>query len=170
MIKDHKPVIFIMGVSGAGKSTLGKLLSLKLSLPYIEGDDYHSPENIAKMSAAQPLTDSDRQDWLESLNQLAIAHGKVSGCIIGCSALKKKYRNILAAGIESTVHWIFLEGSFETIAARLQQRKGHYMTATLLQSQYEALEVPENAIRVDINMRPDEIINFIVHKLSNGGS
>lgn len=170
MDKNFNLVIFIMGVSGAGKSTIGKLLSLKLSLPYFEGDDYHSPENIAKMSAAQALTDSDREGWLKSLNHLAIAQEKINGCIIGCSALKEKYRNILVAGIHTPVQWVFLEGSFETISTRLQQRKEHYMPVALLQSQFETLEIPENAIQVDIRNSPEEIIDIIIRKLADNGN
>ncbi|GAA5022730.1 gluconokinase [Marivirga lumbricoides] len=161
------PVIFVMGVSGSGKSTIGKLLSLKLSLPYFEGDEYHSPENIAKMSAAQPLTDIDRQVWLESLNQLAINQGKNKGCIIGCSALKEKYRKTLAKGVSQPVYFVFLEGNFEIISQRLQNRKGHFMPPALLQSQFEALQIPENAIKINILDPPEQIVNNIIQNLSH---
>ena len=97
-----------MGVSGSGKSTIGKLLSQEFNIPFFDGDDFHPKENIEKMSSGQPLNDNDRQSWLEVLNGLAIKELEKSNCIIVCSALKQKYREILSQNIETQTNWIYL--------------------------------------------------------------
>lgn len=150
-----------MGVSGSGKSTIGKLLSQEFNIPFYDGDDFHPKENIEKMSSGRPLNDKDRQSWLEALNGLALKELKKSNCIIVCSALKQKYREILIQNIETQSEWIYLSGSFDLISKRLNSRENHFMTSDLLKSQFDILEEPMDALRVDISLSPNEIIKTI---------
>ena len=159
-------IYFIMGVSGCGKSTIGNLLSDELKIPFYDGDDYHSETNVKKMASGQPLTDDDRMDWLLSLNKLAL-NRREKGAIIGCSALKESYRKILKNNLEKDVSWIYLSGSFDEVMSRLNQRKGHFMPAALLKSQFETLEVPENAIQVSINQSARQIVKRILELIES---
>jgi len=160
-------VIFIMGVSGCGKSTIGNLLSEALNIPFFDGDDYHPESNILKMSKGQALNDEDRLGWLQTLNKLAIKQLKNNSCIMVCSALKKNYRDILNDSIEDKTEWIFLHGSFEQITDRINKREGHFMPSDLLKSQFDTLEIPENAITMDVELSPDEIVNKIKNELTD---
>jgi 6-phosphogluconate dehydrogenase len=155
-----------MGVSGVGKSTIGNLLSKKLNIPFFDGDDYHPESNILKMSKGEPLNDDDRFGWLQSLNQLAIQQLKANGCIIVCSALKESYREILSANIMHYVKWVFLTGSFEQILDRINRRENHFMPSHLLQSQFDTLEIPKNAINIDITLTPQNIVEIITKELT----
>jgi carbohydrate kinase (thermoresistant glucokinase family) len=156
-----KQIIYIMGVSGSGKTTTGLLLSTKTGIPFFDADDFHSEANKAKMKAGHALNDNDRQDWLITLNELAQKQQLTSGAIIACSALKEKYRNTLAADLAKPI-WIFLQGSFSEIQNRLQNRSNHYMPPTLLQSQFDTLEIPEGVYTANINDSPDEIVAKIL--------
>jgi 6-phosphogluconate dehydrogenase len=158
-------IYIIMGVSGVGKSTIGNLLSEELKIPFYDGDDFHPEENILKMSKGEALIDNDRQGWLQTLNNLAIKELKKIGCIIVCSALKESYRSILMATVESNIKWIFLNGSFEQIKERINNREGHFMSSHLLKSQFDILEAPENAINIDISLTPNNIIKVIRKEL-----
>lgn len=158
-----KNIFFVMGVSGSGKSTVGKLLGKKLAIPFYDGDDFHPKENLVKMQSGQPLNDNDRKQWLKRLNELALEH-KFNGAVIACSALKKKYRELLADTIEKNVEFVYLKGSFDEIEARLKQRKGHFMPSSLLKSQFETLEEPEKSITVSITSTPDKILQRILKK------
>ena len=159
------PTIFIvMGVSGCGKTTIAKLLSKKFDLLYYDGDDFHPAANVAKMSKGLPLNDLDREGWLLTLNQLAIDNLK-SGAIIACSALKQIYREALQKGIEDSVRFIYLEGTFEEIHQRMQERKGHFMPAGLLKSQFKTLQPPKDAITVSISDSPEKILQSILNQM-----
>lgn len=160
-------VIFVMGVSGVGKSTIGSLLSKEFSIPYFDGDDFHPQENVEKMANGHSLNDDDRYGWLLKLNSLANEQIDKGGCVIACSALKEKYRDILEKNIEKNIKWVFLNGSFDLISKRMQARKGHYMPESLLKSQFDTLETPINAIDVDIHKSPEEIINLIKTDILN---
>lgn len=144
-----KGVIVVMGVSGSGKTTLGQKLAGALGLPFFDGDDYHPPENIQKMSAGIPLGDADRQGWLQRLNQLARSH-EDNGAVIACSALKERYRRLLEEGLEKRVHWVYLKGSYEELLERMAGREGHFMPAGLLKSQLETLEEPPYGIHIPV--------------------
>ncbi|WP_205860262.1 MULTISPECIES: NADP-dependent phosphogluconate dehydrogenase [Polaribacter] len=159
-------ITFIMGVSGCGKSTIGHLLSKELNVPFFDGDDFHPKKNILKMSNGEALNDDDRFGWLQTLNKLAIEQLKDKGCIIVCSALKEKYRDILNTNIKDSVKWVFLDGSFNQIKERINQREGHFMSADLLKSQFDILEAPKNAIKVDISLTPKNIVKVISKELS----
>lgn len=164
--KEGESIFYIMGVSGSGKTTIGKLLSQELAIPFFDGDDFHSKANVQKMASGNPLTDEDRLDWLETLNQLAIAN-KEHGAIIACSALKSYYRKILATDLGEKVVWVYLKGSFEEISDFLAGRKGHYMPPSLLQSQLDTLEEPDDAICISINNTPDNIVAIILKTYTN---
>lgn len=155
-----------MGVSGCGKSTIGNLLSDELKIPFYDGDDYHSETNVKKMASGQPLTDDDRMDWLLSLNEIAL-NRREKGAIIGCSALKESYRKILENNLDNDVSWIYLSGSFDEVMSRLNQRKGHFMPAALLKSQFETLEIPGNAIKVSINQSAAQIVKRILELIES---
>lgn len=150
-----------MGVSGVGKSTVARLLSEELSIPYFDGDDFHSETNIKKMSSGHSLNDNDRHDWLVTLNDLVKKQSIKQGCIIACSALKQAYRDILTRGTEGNVSWIHLSGSFEQISDRMNSRSDHFMPSVLLKSQFAILENPTNALQIDISLPPKDIVKII---------
>jgi gluconokinase len=154
-------MVVLMGVSGAGKTTIGELLSERLGWPLLDADDFHPPSNIEKMRSGIPLTDDDRWPWLDRLN--ALLREKDSNgesVLLACSALKQKYRDRLAAGC-SNLRWVHLKGSFELIKSRLKARKGHYMKAGLLESQFATLEEPIDAITVDVGAAPEAIADTL---------
>lgn len=154
-----------MGVSGVGKSTIGNLLSKALNIPFFDGDDYHPEENISKMASGHPLNDQDRQGWLETLNKLAIEQSENNSCIIVCSALKDSYRKTLNQNIEDHVNWVFLHGTFDMIYDRISSRENHFMSSEMLRSQFDTLEEPENAIKIDISLTPNNIVEVIKKEL-----
>lgn len=156
-----------MGVSGVGKSRIGNLLSIELGIPYFDGDDYHPKRNIEKMSKGLPLTDDDRFPWLDILNELAKNELQKTNCIIGCSALNKTYRHRLSKGIEQQTKWVHLHGDFDLIKERLNNRSDHFMSSALLQSQFDTLEIPTEALTIDIRLTPKEIVNMIAKNISD---
>jgi len=154
--------IIVMGVSGSGKTTVGKALADALNATFYDGDDFHPPQNIAKMSRGIPLNDSDRQPWLESLRDLITEHIEHERSIVlACSALKKRYRAILREG-NAGLRFIYLEGDFDLIWRRMQTRDEHYMKADMLQSQFNALEAPldDEAIVINVKSGLREIIEY----------
>jgi carbohydrate kinase (thermoresistant glucokinase family) len=158
-------IIVLMGVSGSGKTTVGRRLAAELGWNFYEGDEYHPSENLDKMRRGIPLTDTDRTPWLESLRELIytfLANGE--SAVLACSALKEKYREYLL--IDPAVVLIYLQGDYETIHARLQNRTGHFMNPSLLESQFAALEEPESALRVSIALDPAEIVRTIIKALN----
>lgn len=159
-------IAIIMGVSGSGKSTIGEGLAEASGGEFFDGDDFHPQANIEKMHAGIPLNDEDRVPWLERLRQLIEEQeGKGVPTFIACSALKKSYRLILAPGGDPAVKFVFLEGSFSLIKERLDARKGHFMPESLLKSQFDALQAPEDAITADISQTPDAIVHELMGKL-----
>ena len=156
------PVIFIMGVSGSGKSTIGQQLSAATGYAYYDADDFHSPENKGKMKAGIPLTDEDRWPWLKSIHDFVVSKSALQPVILVCSALKATYPDVLAKSIEPYCRWIYLKGDFDLVLKRLNDRQGHYMPPSLLQSQYDALEVPGNVITIDIAQSPELILKEIL--------
>lgn len=155
--------LVIMGVSGCGKSTVGAALAKALDATYIDGDDLHTPENIAKMSTGTPLLDTDRWPWLDRVGD-ALAHRQKT-TIIGCSALKRVYRDRIRAKVKVPVLFIHLSGTREEIARRMRNRSGHFMPASLLDSQFAALEEPrsdEYAVTVAINQPLTKILQELI--------
>ncbi|KAJ7594550.1 P-loop containing nucleoside triphosphate hydrolase protein [Mycena floridula] len=147
-------LIVVMGVSGTGKSTLGKALSQALGLPFIDGDDLHPASNVAKMAAGQPLNDEDREPWLRKIRKTADEQN--SSVVIACSALRGAYRNILRGENGKRTYFVFIEGSRETLLDRMQKRNGHFMKATMLDSQLSALESPVGEKGVVVVSADDE--------------
>ncbi len=150
-----------MGVSGCGKSTVGRQLAAALGVGFVEGDTLHPPRNVALMAAGTPLTDEDRADWLRTLARLledAAASGQ--GLVVSCSALRRSYRDLLRSGAPG-LRFVHLHGSPALLAERLQSRAGHYMPASLLQSQLDTLEPPgadEDPIVLDIAQAPAALV------------
>ncbi|MDD7913174.1 gluconokinase, GntK/IdnK-type [Polaribacter sp. MSW5] len=134
-------------------------------MPFFDGDDYHPESNVLKMSKGQPLNDEDRIGWLKTLNELAINQSKNKGCVIVCSALKEFYRDILTVDIQNNSKWVFLHGSFNQITDRINNREGHFMSSDLLKSQFDILEEPKNAIKIDISLTPNKIVEVIEKEL-----
>ena len=158
-------IIVLMGVSGSGKTTVGRVLSDRLGWRFVDADDFHPASNVQKMRSGIPLTDEDRWPWLDRLNALLRAEQSTGrDVIIGCSALKARYRERLSAGL-AEVRWVHLKGSFELIESRLKARRGHYMPPKLLASQFAALEEPEEALALDIGAEPQTLASQLIESL-----
>jgi gluconokinase len=160
--------LVVMGVSGSGKSTIAEQLAARLGWRYVDGDLFHPPANVAKMSAGHPLTDEDRWPWLRAIaaeiDRLAVAGTRA---VVACSALKRAYRDILVHGRDD-VRIVFLDGTKDLIAKRLAARKGHFMPPGLLDSQFKTLEPPqpsERPVTVSIDASVDGIVDDIVRQL-----
>lgn len=160
-------IIVVMGVTGSGKSTIGKLLAERLSLPFVEADDFHSKENVAKMSKGIPLTDEDRHPWLQSLSQALQTEEKNKGAVLACSALKEQYRHLLQQGLQEKIIWIYLDGSEKIISERMRNRQGHFMPEKLLHSQFVTLEKPAYAYSFSIEKKPEAIVGEIMKVIKN---
>jgi gluconokinase len=152
--------IVITGVSGAGKTTVGKLLARELGWRFYEGDDFHPGVNVEKMRRGEPLTDADRQPWLDALRAL-IEAGLQSGenAVLACSALKRSYRARLRVSEE--VVFVHLAAAPELIERRLERRTGHFMNPSLMDSQFAALEAPASALRVDASLPAAALVERI---------
>ena len=153
-------VVIIWGVSGAGKTTIGELLAQELHWKFYDADDFHPQVNIDKMERGEPLTDEDRQPWLESLRE-AITRSLAANenAVLACSALKQKYRDLLR--VNSDVKFVFLHGSRRRIAEQLKHRHRHFMNPKLLESQFADLEKPapsENVLTLELGESPLELV------------
>lgn len=157
--------LIVMGVSGSGKSTIGRLLAERLGWPFYDGDDFHLPANVAKMSQGIPLDDADRAGWLAALAALIrenLQAGR-SG-VLACSALKQCYREQLCID-PAQVKFIYLKGSYELIKTRMQSRLGHYMKPGMLDSQFATLEEPLDALTVGIDRTVEEVVDEVMWRL-----
>ena len=158
-------IIIVMGVAGSGKTTIGFLLARELGWKFYDADDFHSESNRAKMSQGIALTDEDRASWLLSLKKLIAQNIRQdTQTILACSALKNSYRNTLE--VNERVKFVYLQGTYEQIKTRLNNRAGHYMSANMLDSQFDTLEEPHNALTIDIARTPQEIISIIYKGLN----
>lgn len=162
-----------MGVAGCGKSTIGQALASALGVPFVEGDALHPPRNVALMASGTPLTDEDRQDWLQAVAvELRQAQAGGRGVVVSCSALKRSYRDLLRAAAPAL--WlVHPHGPAELLASRLHQRVGHYMPPSLLPSQLATLEQPaadERAITLDIALAADTQVAQALEQLHRQGS
>ena len=159
-------IVILMGVAGCGKSTIGRELSAHLGWEFIEGDDYHPHENINKMAAGSPLTDQDRAAWLSTIrNQIDAITKDGRNCLVACSALKQRYREVLQNGY---VRFVYLHGSYHLIRQRLSSRVGHFMRPEMLDSQFETLEEPNGEIKINIDQSIEAITKEIMEKLGVG--
>ena len=164
----HTGLYVIMGVSGSGKSTIGAPLARALDIEFVEGDGLHPPENVKRMAAGIPLTDDDRRGWLIAIAaRLREAQRAGVGLVVSCSALKRSYRDLLRSVGDEGLRFVYLAGSRALIAERLAQRRGHFMPASLLDSQLAILEQPspdERAWVCDISQTPDTIVADLVRR------
>jgi gluconokinase len=161
-----RPAILIfMGVAGSGKTTVATLFAKKTGAVFYEGDDFHPPENVAKMRAGIPLNDTDRKKWLQALRKIIVrALAKKEFAVLACSALKAKYRDELAAD-DARVKFVHLTGPRTLIAERLKNRRGHFMPAALLESQFAILEPPSDALVFNCEKSPEKIVQELIHVL-----
>ncbi|MDZ7632362.1 MAG: gluconokinase [Gemmatimonadaceae bacterium] len=161
--------LVVMGTAGSGKTLIGSRLADAIGARFVEGDQFHPPANIARMAAGTPLTDDDRHDWLVALSQqLAAARAEECGVVVSCSALKRRYRDLLRHG-DPSVRFIFLHGEPALLRSRLEARTGHYMAADMLESQLEILEAPapdERAWSFDVRTAPEAIVRTIIDALT----
>jgi gluconokinase len=168
-------VVILMGVSGSGKTVVGEALAARLGWKFEDADDWHPAANVEKMRSGQPLTDADRQPWLQALNE-AIRDWVPSGqnVVLACSALKESYRETLRRGVSdsSAVRFVYLKGTYDEIKARLDHRHGHFMPESLLRSQFADLEEPSEAeaLPVDIGLSVEGAVDAIVAGLQLAGS
>ena len=157
-------IVVVMGVTGCGKTTVGAALGERMSWPFLDADDFHPDENVAKMASGVPLTDDDRWPWLDRVaDVLRAIEAKGEHAVLACSALKSAYRERLAAA--GDVRFVHLCGDQSVIAARLAVRQHKYMPASLLASQYATLEAPRDAIDVDIRWTVQEQVDAICRAL-----
>ena len=158
--------IILMGVSGCGKSSVGKALEAKLGWKFYDGDDFHPQANIDKMASGIPLNDDDRMPWLKNLHDLVFEQNQLGkSVIVACSALKKSYRDILRDQNPGLI-FVHLDGDFDLILKRMQVRENHYMRAEMLKSQFDTLEIPQNAIRIRIDRSVEDIVKEIIDSLN----
>lgn len=165
--------VVVMGVAGCGKSSLGRALAARLGLAFVEGDDWHPPRNVALMRAGTPLGDADRAEWLDRLaGRLGAAHASGQGVVLACSALKRRYRDTLRRGAPG-LRFVWLHAPEPVLAARLAAREGHYMPASLLPSQLQALEPPgddEHALALDAGQPLARLVEDTVRALEHAGA
>lgn len=157
-------IVVVMGVSGSGKTTIGFALAAALGCTFLDADVLHPRANVDKMRHGIPLDDADRAPWLAAVHaQLVEAHGQGDTLVVACSALKARYRVVLSEGVP--IVWVYLKGSADLIRARMEHRRGHFMKAGMLESQFEALEEPDDAIVVDVAEPVDANIERVLHAL-----
>ena len=158
-------MVVLMGVSGCGKTTVGLVLAERTGWRLYDADEFHSAASIEKMRSGIALEDADRWPWLDRMNAMLVQKQAQGECVLlACSALKQKYRDRLAKGCLQ-LHWVYLKGDFDLIRRRLEARKNHYMKAGLLESQFAALEEPQDAIVAEIGAAPDAIADFVLGQL-----
>lgn len=160
------PLVVVMGISGSGKSTVGAALARRLDVPYADADDFHSAANIAKMSSKIPLDDTDRMPWLHAIANWLGRHVD-SGAVVSCSALKRRYRDVLRSGAPG-VEFLHLSGDPEVARRRVGHRQGHFMPAALIDSQQatlEPLDPDEQGVVLDFADSVDQIVSAYADRL-----
>lgn len=166
-----RPIIVVMGVCGCGKSHIGRALAERRGFAFLEGDELHPPANVQRMAAGQPLTDADRRDWLAAVSaRIARAHREGLALVVACSALKRRYREELRAASDRLV-FLHLTGERSLVESRLLQRRGHFMPASLLDSQLADLEPPqadEPAVTLTIDRDPEALVALACRRLGLG--
>jgi len=164
-------IVVLMGVSGVGKTTIGRLLAARTGWKFEDADDYHSEENRRKMAAGIPLTDGDREPWLKALHERLLQYcQKGEPAILGCSALKQQYRDVLAGGLaKGGMRFVYLHGPIVLIKARITARHHSFMSSDLLDSQVATLEVPSDAWSISVTGSPEETVEEILVHLRQAG-
>lgn len=158
-MNDQFITFLIMGVAGSGKTTIAQKLTEEINAFLIEADDYHSKNNIKKMSSGIPLNDEDRYDWLVKIREEIIKRQKTQNLVVTCSALKEKYRSILNV---KNYYLVYLKINKETARKRINNRRDHFMPDSLVESQFSILEEPKKAITLDQSLKPDEMVNQLM--------
>ena len=158
-MNDQFITFLIMGVAGSGKTTIAQKLTEEINAFLIEADDYHSKNNIKKMSSGIPLNDEDRYDWLVKIREEIIKRQKTQNLVVTCSALKEKYRSILNI---KNYYLVYLKINKETARKRINNRRDHFMPDSLVESQFSILEEPKKAITLDQSLNPDEMVNQLM--------
>jgi len=154
-------IVLVMGVAGSGKTTVGQLLAHQLGWQFNDADEFHSPANVAKMSAGLPLSDTDREPWLGAIRtHMEHCLAERTDAVVTCSALKQAYRHVLMNGL-ADVRLAYLHGSRELLLARISSRQGHFMKPAILDSQLAALEQPNDALKVSIDADPPALVATI---------
>jgi len=165
----NRNLYVVMGITGSGKSTVGATLAHALGVDFVEGDDYHPPENVRRMASGIPLTDDDRAGWLRALaTRVREANEANLGLVLTCSALKRSYRDVLRTAAPD-LRFVFLKGPREQIAERVAERRGHFMPVSLLDSQLATLEEPgpdEHVLMCDISQSVQEIVDTVIARTS----
>ena len=162
-------IFVVMGVSGCGKSSVARELAAATGGEFLDADDFHPPANKEKMTAGIPLKDEDRSSWLDALSrELKARESRHHPTFLACSALRQVYRDRLAAGLDGLV-FLYLQGSIECIRARLAQRKGHFMSSALLESQFATLEEPKDAVTVSVNQSLTDVVAELLRKTKLAG-
>ena len=158
-MNDQFITFLLMGVAGSGKTTIAQKLTEEINAFLIEADDYHSKNNIKKMSSGIPLNDEDRYDWLVKIREEIIKRQKKQNLVVTCSALKEKYRSILNV---KNYYLVYLKINKETARKRINNRRDHFMPDSLVESQFSILEEPKKAITLDQSLNPDEMVNQLM--------
>ena len=158
-MNDQFITFLIMGVAGSGKTTIAQKLTEEINAFLIEADDYHSKNNIKKMSSGIPLNDKDRYDWLVKIREEIVKRQKTQNLVVTCSALKEKYRSILNV---KNYYLVYLKINKETARKRINNRRDHFMPDSLVESQFSILEEPKKAITLDQSLNPDEMVNQLM--------
>jgi len=158
-MNDQFITFLIMGVAGSGKTTIAQKLTEEINAFLIEADDYHSKNNIKKMSSGIPLNDEDRYDWLVKIREEIIKRQKTQNLVVTCSALKEKYRSILNV---KNFYLVYLKINKETARKRINNRRDHFMPDSLVESQFSILEEPKKAITLDQSLNPNEMVNQLM--------
>ncbi len=157
-------IIVLFGVSGCGKSIIGKRLSEDLQFHFIEGDYFHSNDNINKMKNNTPLNDLDRELWLDNINA-EVKKLATKNIVLAGTASKEKYRKRLIKEIDADIFWFCLKGDLDLIKERLEKRKNHFFNPEMLQSQFDIIEYPDYCTFIDIKYKPQVIVDLIKSKL-----
>ena len=158
-MNDQFITFLIMGVAGSGKTTIAQKLTEEINAFLIEADDYHSKNNIKKMSSGIPLNDEDRYDWLIKIREEIIKRQKTQNLVVTCSALKEKYRSILNV---KNYYLVYLKINKETARKRINNRRDHFMPDSLVESQFSILEEPKKAITLDQSLNPEQMVNQLI--------
>ena len=159
-------LLVVMGVSGCGKSTIGRTLAQALAAPFLEGDDFHPAANIDKMRSGTPLSDDDRAAWLDAV-LLSVDRSQAPVLILSCSALTPYVQQRLLNASTRQVSWLHLKAPFDVIRARLQNRKSHFMTERLLESQFSALSPPDGVITIDAQQPVSACVDAALRRLES---
>lgn len=162
--------VVIMGVAGSGKTLIGRQLAQALDWSFVDADDFHPPANVEKMSSGVPLSDEDREPWLQALRHVLLqADASARSVVLACSALREAFRSRLAAGV-TDLHLVYLCGDPSLLEQRVRARRDHFFSPELLASQLAALEEPRDAIVINTDAPPAELVNAIKRELNLHGS